>query len=155
MICLETEPETGRRNVTENTVSATWASRARKWVSGPPGPETSFVPSRVATFEHEIKTWSRLGKSGDGDIFFFYATPLSVAEARLLSELADAMTAYRYIICVCECEFSQSLGVLLHVRPCILFSLMSGRGIGWKRYTWHKLKIPGDRLDARRSFSVP
>ena len=67
LICLETEPETGRRNVTENTVSPTWASRARKWVPGPPKPETSFVPSRVATFDHEIKTWSGLGKSGAGD----------------------------------------------------------------------------------------
>ena len=64
---LETEPETGRRNVTENSVSATWASRARKWVPGPPEPETSFVPSRVTTFDHEIKTWSGLGKSGAGD----------------------------------------------------------------------------------------
>ena len=67
LTCLETEPETGRRNVTKNPVSPTWASRARKWVPGPPGPETSFVTSRVATFDHEIKTWSGLGKSGAGD----------------------------------------------------------------------------------------
>ena len=63
----ETEPETGRRNVTENTVSPTWASRARKWVPGPPGPETSFVTSRVATFEHEIETWFGLRNSGAGE----------------------------------------------------------------------------------------
>ena len=35
--------------------------------------------------------------------FFFYATPLSVAEARLLGELVDATTAYRHIICVYVC----------------------------------------------------
>ena len=67
LIRLETEPETRRRNVTETPVSPTWASQARKWVPGPPGPETSFVTSRVATFDHEIKTWFGLGKSGAGD----------------------------------------------------------------------------------------
>ena len=67
LIRLETEPETGRRNVTENMVSPTWASRARKWVPGPPGPETSFVTSRVATFDHEIETWCGLGKYGAGE----------------------------------------------------------------------------------------
>ena len=43
------------------------ASRLEKWVPGPPGPETSFVISRVATFEHEIETWFGLGKSGAGE----------------------------------------------------------------------------------------
>ena len=42
-------------------------SRLEKWVPGPPGPETSFVTSRVATFDHEIETWSGLGKSGAGE----------------------------------------------------------------------------------------
>ena len=42
-------------------------SRLEKWAPGPPGPETSFVTSRVATFEHEIETWSGLGKSGAGE----------------------------------------------------------------------------------------
>ena len=42
-------------------------SRLEKWPPGPPRPETSFVASRVATFDHEIETWSRLGKSGAGD----------------------------------------------------------------------------------------
>ena len=42
-------------------------SRLEKWVPGPPGPETSFVTSRVATFDHEIDTWSGLGKSGVGE----------------------------------------------------------------------------------------
>ena len=39
-------------------------SRLEKWAPGLPGPETSFVASRVATFDHEIETWSGLGKSG-------------------------------------------------------------------------------------------
>ena len=43
------------------------ASRLEKYVPGPPGPETSFVTSRVATFDHAIETWSRLGKSGAGE----------------------------------------------------------------------------------------
>ena len=42
-------------------------SRLEKWAPGPPGPETSFVASRVATFDHEIETWSGLGKSGAGE----------------------------------------------------------------------------------------
>ena len=43
-------------------------SRLEKWVPGPPGPETAFVTSRVHTFDHEIETWSRLGKSGARDM---------------------------------------------------------------------------------------
>ena len=42
-------------------------SRIEKWAPGPPGPETSFVASCVATFDHEIETWSGLGKSGAGE----------------------------------------------------------------------------------------
>ena len=42
-------------------------SRLEKRVPGPPGPETSFVTSRVATFEHEMETWFGLGKSGAGE----------------------------------------------------------------------------------------
>ena len=42
-------------------------SRLEKWLPGPSGPETSFVTSRVTTFDHEIETWSGLGKSGAGE----------------------------------------------------------------------------------------
>ena len=42
-------------------------SRLEKWVPGPPGPETAFVTSGVHTFDHEIETWSGLGKSGAGE----------------------------------------------------------------------------------------
>ena len=42
-------------------------SRLEKWAPGPPGPETPFVASRVATFDHEIETWTGLGKSGAGE----------------------------------------------------------------------------------------
>ena len=42
-------------------------SRLEKWAPWPHGPETSFVASRVATFDHEIDTWSGLGKSGAGE----------------------------------------------------------------------------------------
>ena len=42
-------------------------SRLEKWAPRPPGPEMSLVASRVDTFDHEIDTWSRLGKSGAGE----------------------------------------------------------------------------------------
>ena len=64
-------PGNGARNGPEkrywNHGFSNMASRLEKWVPGPPGPETSFVTSRVATFEHEIETWFGLGKSGAGE----------------------------------------------------------------------------------------
>ena len=64
-------PGNGARNGPEkrywNHGFSNMASRLEKWVPGPPGPETSFVTSRVATFEHEIETGSGLRKSGAGE----------------------------------------------------------------------------------------
>ena len=64
-------PGNGARNGPEkrywNHGFSNMASRLEKWVPGPPGPETSFVISRVATFDHEIETWSGLGTSGAGE----------------------------------------------------------------------------------------
>ena len=65
-------PGNGARNGPEkrywNHGFSNMVSRLEKWVPGPPGPETSFVTSRVATFDHEIETWSRLGKSSATDM---------------------------------------------------------------------------------------
>ena len=61
-------PGNGARNGPEkrywNHGFSNMVSRLEKW---PPGPETSFVTSCVATFDHEIETWSGLGTSGAGD----------------------------------------------------------------------------------------
>ena len=67
LICLETEPEMGRRNVTENMVSPTWFLALKNGHLGLPGQKRHIVTSRVATFDHEIETWSGLGKSGAGE----------------------------------------------------------------------------------------
>ena len=64
-------PGNGARNGPEkrywNHGFSNMVSRLEKWVPGPPGPETAFVTSRVHTFDHEIETWSGLGKSGAGE----------------------------------------------------------------------------------------
>ena len=61
-------PVNGARNGLEkrywNHGFSSMVSRLEKLVPGPPGPETSFVTSRVATFDHEIDTWFGLGKCG-------------------------------------------------------------------------------------------